>query len=115
MVEDHQLGLKKAGYEIGIHAARHLSKRSRLSGKVILLIYFENAFNQVDRKLLLDLVIALVPEAVSVFWWLYEKETLLMTHGGDRVTCSTGVMQGCSFAVIAFSLVIKWLLSQLTH
>ena len=57
LVEDHQVGLKKAGYEIGIHAARHLSKRSRLSGKVILLIDFENAFNQVDRKLLLDLVI----------------------------------------------------------
>ena len=107
LTQDHQLGLKRTGYEIGIHAARHLAKRSRLSGKVILLLDFENAFNRVDRALLLDLVIALVPEAASVFWWLYEKETLLMTHGGDKVNCSTGVMQGCPFAAIAFTLVVK--------
>ena len=112
---DHQLGLKQAGYEIGIHSARHLAKQCRLSGWVILLLDFENAFNLVDRSLLLDLVIALVPEAANVFWWLYEKETVLMTHGGDKVTCATGVMQGCPFASIAFALVIKWLVSQLKH
>ena len=64
---------------------------------------------------MLDLVIALVPEAASVRWWLYEKETLLVTHRGDRVTCSTGIMQGCPFASIAFALLIKWLVSQMTH
>ena len=112
---DHQLGLKKTGYEIGIHSARHLAKMSRLSGLVILLIDFENAFNKVDRALLLELVIALVPEAASVFWWLYERETILMTRRGDEITCSTGVMQGCSFASIAFALVIKWLVAQMKH
>ena len=40
---------------------------------------------------------------------------MLITHGGDRVNCSTGVMQGCPFATIAFSLVIKWLTVQLNH
>ena len=43
------------------------------------------------------------------------RETILMTHEGDEVTCSTGVMQGCPFAAIAFALVVKWLVSQLTH
>ena len=38
-----------------------------------------------------------------------------MTHRGDTVTCSTGVMQGCPFATIAFALVVKWLVSQMTH
>ena len=38
-----------------------------------------------------------------------------MTHSGDEVICSTGVMQGCSFAAIAFSLVVKWLVSQMNH
>ena len=38
-----------------------------------------------------------------------------MTHSGDKVNCSTGVMQGCPFAAIAFSLVVKWLVAQLTH
>ena len=58
MTRDHQLGLKKTGYEIGIHSARHLGKRSRSSGNVILLLDFENAFNLVDRALLLELVVA---------------------------------------------------------
>ena len=80
LTEDHQLGLKKTGYEIGVHSARHLAKLSRALGKVILLLDFENAFNQTDRALLLELVISLVPEAASVLWWLYERETLLMTH-----------------------------------
>ena len=83
LTEEHQLGLKKTGYEIGVHSARHLAKESRITGWVILLIDFENAFNFVDRALLLKLVVALVPEAASVFWWLYEKETMLITHRGE--------------------------------
>ena len=83
LTEDHQLGLKKTGYEIGIHSARHLAKQSRVTGCVILLIDFENAFNRVDRALLLELVVALVPEAANLFWWLYAKETMLITQ---RVT-----------------------------
>ena len=88
---------------------------SRSSGNVILLIDFENAYNNTDRTLLLELAIALVPEGPNVLWWLYERETILMTHRGDEVVCSTGVMQGCSFAAIAFSLVVKWLVSQMKH
>ena len=72
-----------------------------------MLIDFANAFNRVDRALLLELVVALVPEAASVFWWLYERKTMLITHMVDKVTCSTSVMQCCSFASIAFALVVK--------
>ena len=111
LTEDHQLGLKKTGYEIGIHSARHLAKKCRTNGNVILLLDFENAYNRSDRALMLDLVVALVPEASSVLWWLYERETMLITHRGDEVTCSTGVMQGCSFACIAFALLEKSLVS----
>ena len=115
LTSDHQLGLKRTGYEIGIHSARYLAKTSRFSNMVILLLDFENAFNRADRALLLHLAIALVPEAANVLWWLYEKETILVTNRGDEVTCSTGVMQGCSFAAIAFALVVKWLISQMSH
>ena len=38
LTKDHQVGLKKTGYEIGVHSARYLSMRSRSSGKVILLL-----------------------------------------------------------------------------
>ena len=48
LTEDHQLGLKKTGYEIGVHSAGHLAKMSRSVGRVILLVDFENAFNRVD-------------------------------------------------------------------
>ena len=72
LTEDHQLGLKKTGYEIGVHSARHLAKNCYPSN-VILILDFENAYNETDRALLLELVIALVPGAANVFWWLYER------------------------------------------
>ena len=74
LTEDHQLGLKKTGYEIGVHSARHLARKCRSSGNVIMLLDFENAYNNTDRALLLEVAIALVPEAANVLWWLYMKE-----------------------------------------
>ena len=64
--EAHQLYLKKTGYEITIHSTRHLAKLSRITGMVILLIDFENAFNRVDRALLLEFVMSLVPGTAVV-------------------------------------------------
>ena len=61
------------------------------------------------------MTVALFPDAANVLWWLYEKETILMMQRGDEVTCTTGVMQGCSFVAIAFALVVKWLISQMSH
>ena len=61
------------------------------------------------------MVETLVLVAASELWWLYEKETLLVTHNEAEIKCSTGVMQGCSFAPIALALVIKWLVSHLKH
>ena len=75
MTRDHQHGLKKPGYEICIHYARYIAKKIVQSGLVILLLDLENTFNRVDRALLLDLVIGLMPEAARVLCWLYEKET----------------------------------------
>ena len=66
LTEDHQLGLKKTGYEIGIHSARHLAKESRDSGRAILLLDFANAYNETERALMLELVVALVPECAMV-------------------------------------------------
>ena len=66
LTQDHQLGSKKTGYEIGLHSVRPLAKPSRSWGKVSLLLDFENAFNRVDRALLLELVITLVPVAANV-------------------------------------------------
>ena len=50
---DHHLVLKLTGYEIRIRSPRHHAKLSSLTGMVILLLDLENAFNLVDRALLL--------------------------------------------------------------
>ena len=43
----------KAGYEIGVHAMRGLAERAKQNGWVIMLLDFANAFNSVDRNLML--------------------------------------------------------------
>ena len=115
LTKEHQLGLKRTGYEIGVHAARSLAEKCKRNGHAMLLLDFENAYNRADRALLLEIAIAVVPEAGQALWWFYERETELVTDRGDRIKCSTGVMQGCPFASLAFSLIIKWLVAQLTH
>ena len=39
----------------------------------------------------------------------------MITHRGDEVTCSAGVMQYFPVAAISFALVVKWLVSQMKH
>ena len=50
---DHYLVMKIIGYEIRIRSARHQAKLSSLTGMVFLLHDFENAFNRLDRAMLL--------------------------------------------------------------
>ena len=45
ITKSHQLGVKRAGYEIGLHAARALAIRCLRTVEAILLLDFENAFN----------------------------------------------------------------------
>ena len=44
----------KGGYEVGIRAMKQLSAQARESGLVIMLLDFANAFNTIDRNLMLD-------------------------------------------------------------
>ena len=96
------MGTKRAGYEIGVHVARALAKKCSLSLiEAILLLDFENAFNTVDRNLILKMLVAHIPEAAKLFWWLYHCETDLITSTGATVTNSAGVQQGCPIASLA--------------
>ena len=115
ITESHQLGTKRAGYEIGVHAARALALRCRSTKEAILLLDFENTFNTADRNLILKLAVAHIPEAARILWWLYHAETKLFISTGEEVTNSAGVQQGCPLASLAFALVIKWLVEQLNH
>ena len=75
LTESHQLGTKRAGYEIGVHVARALAEDCKLTLEAILLLDFENAFNTVDRNLILLLAVVRIPEVAQLFWWLYHMET----------------------------------------
>ena len=52
-VEATQLGVLKAGYEVGVHAMRDLGRQAEQNEWVILLLNFANTFNSVDRNLML--------------------------------------------------------------
>ena len=77
LVEKHEFGLMKGGYEAGIHTMRALAKQCMIDGDVIILIDFANAFNSCNRNLLIKLVVTFVPEIAPLAYWLYAEETEL--------------------------------------
>ena len=64
-VQGSQLGVLKGGYEIGIHAMREMESHARRKGWIIVLLDFANAFNTVDRNLMLRLTAAHCPELTN--------------------------------------------------
>ena len=95
LVKDTQLGVLKAGYEIGVHAMRSLSKEASRNGEGILLLDFANAFNTVDRNLMISLASKDCPELANLTWWLYKLQPWLITTRGDVIRSSSGTQQGC--------------------
>ena len=81
LVQDHQLGVLKAGYEIGIHSMRELSLRCIRTGEVVLILDFKNAFNTIDRNLMLKLAASHLPEMTKLARWLYSNESDLKKIG----------------------------------
>ena len=90
LVSDHQLGVKKGGYEIGAHTMREHAKRAANTGEVILLLDFRNAFNSVDRNLMLRLCAAHLPELAKLAFWIYQNEPNLTTPNDKVINSSTG-------------------------
>ena len=69
-IQATQIGVMKGGYEVGVHAMRELVAQAKRCGEVILLLDFANAFNTVDRNLMLRLTAAHCPELTNLVWWL---------------------------------------------
>jgi hypothetical protein len=63
-----QLGMKKARYEIGVHAMRAMAAQAKTNGDGILLSNFTNAFNTVSRNLLISLAAKMCPEITNLTW-----------------------------------------------
>ena len=108
-VEATQIGVLKGGYEIGIHSMRELARKASKKGWVVVLLDFANAFNTVDRNLMLRLVAAHCPELTNLVRWLYELEPHLVTGGGDTVRSSTGTQQGCTLSNPLFALTMEYI------
>ena len=112
-VQSSQLGVLKGGYEVGFHSMRWLAKQAEKMGEVIILLDFANAFNTVDRNLMLRLTAAYCPELTNLGRWLYELEPHLVTVGGDIVRSSTGTQQGCTLSNPLFALTMQYIAKKL--
>jgi len=112
---ESQLGLLKGGYEVGVHAMRELAKQAKVSKWVIMLLDFANAFNTVDRNLLLKLACAHCPELAKLTLWFYQREPLLVTARGDNLKSSTGTQQGCSLSNPLFALTMEFIASEIKN
>ena len=108
-VQATQIGVMKGGYEIGIHAMRELVAQAKRLGEVVMLLDFANAFNTVDRNLMLRLTAEYCPELTNLVFWLYEREPHLITTGGDIVKSSTGTQQGCTLSNPLFALTMEYI------
>ena len=113
LVKETQLGVLKAGYEIGVHAMRSLSKEASQSGEGILLLDFANAFNTVDRNLMISLAASNCPELANLTWWLYKLKPWLRTTRGDVIHSSTGTQQGCRLSNPLFALTMQFIAERL--
>ena len=90
-----------------------LSVQAGKSDWEIMLLDFANAFNTVDRSLLVRLGTAHYLELSKFTLWLYGEESHLITSRGDIVKSSTGIQQGCSFPL--FVLTIEFFAQKLKH
>ena len=78
-----------------------------------MLLDFANAFNTVDRNLMLRLTAAHCPELTNLVRWLYELEPHLVTASGDTVKSSTGTQQGCTLSNPLFALTMEYIAKKL--
>ena len=65
-VQSSQIGVLKGGYEVGVHSMRELAKQAEKFGEIVILLDFANAFNTVDRNLMLRLTAAHCPELTNL-------------------------------------------------
>ncbi|XP_008486032.1 uncharacterized protein LOC103522716, partial [Diaphorina citri] len=103
----HQLGVSaKQGCEAAIHSVRTYVSNPSNSGKVLLKIDFKNAFNSVERDVILHQVKAKIPSAFPFLNQCYRKPSCLF-FGKEYISSVVGAQQGDPCGPLAFCLAVQ--------
>ena len=115
LCKGHQLGVHKAGFEIGVHSMCHaIELCEQRPGHAILLVDMKNAFNRADRALMLKLIETHIPETANLAYFIYECEPTLYTDRADfQLVSSEGGQQGCSLVNTLFALLMLYCMTRI--
>ena len=99
------------GIEAGIHAANILFEDDKSQG--IIQIDASNAFNSLNRQMMLHNLQIICPEIAIYGWNCYITPARLFVHGGFELDSEEGTTKGCPFAMPSYALAIMPLLSMI--
>ena len=101
-------GGQKAGCEAAIHALRMVFDEDDCDG--ILLVDADNAFNRINRQVLLHNIKIVCPELAIFVINTYKKKARLFMSGGKEIKSSEGTSQGDPVAFPLYALALAPLL-----
>ena len=95
-----------AGQRVGCEAAVHAlsSMFSEDYSDAILLVDADNAFNRVNRNVMLDNIRIICPIIATYVINLYSREARLFTSGVEEITSAEGITQGDLTAMPIYAL-----------
>jgi hypothetical protein len=109
-----QLGVgTKQGADTIIHAVakgwEDIKDDSRYG---VVLVDFKNAFNLVNRQVMLDEVADKLPELLPLFNYIY-TDTIMLNYNAGKVASTAGTQQGGPESPLGFSLVLNKLIREI--
>ena len=108
----NQLGYgSKGGSEAAAHAARHYLT-SNIQNKVFLKLDIKNAFNCLNRDIILQKVKEKIPSVFNLLWQAYSKPSHLF-YRNNILSSETGIQQGDPCGPALFSLGIDHIVKSL--
>lgn len=108
-----QVGVNtKGGCEAAVHVCRSFIRRNKKSKKIILKIDFRNAFNCVERDVLLRTIQEKAPSIYAFMWQCYSLPSALF-FGNEQIPSEVGAQQGDPCGPMAFSLSIHPIIEML--
>ncbi|KAF2884151.1 hypothetical protein ILUMI_22040 [Ignelater luminosus] len=109
----HQVGFAtQRGCEAAIHAVRTFANAPKNVGKVLLEIDYKNAFNSVERDVMIQEVSKKTPSLFPFLWQCYSFSADLL-FGNQVIPSLVGVQQGDPAGPMIFSLAIQPIIDEL--